>query len=234
MEDVRRALAGIGAGGTARAVPPPRAAARAPERPAVAARAATAPGAPVRHVGPPALAVARGSGPPAPPQVRSAAPVPAAAGAHSGPPPLTPSPARGSGAPGTAPHGGVLLRPARRGLGARRPAAGLAAALRTQRRERVAWTHLSRARLAAAWEAVQRAGGPGEADLRLVGVYGPLPVGALEAVALEPDGRIAVRLAATPRAGAPGDVALARAGDGRLVRCDLPYPDGGRGIRPTR
>ncbi len=98
----------------------------------------------------------------------------------------------------------------------------------------MAWTHLSRARLAAAWGAVQRAEGPGDEGLRLVGVFGPLPVGALEAVALEPDGRIAVRLAPGARPGGLGDVALARAGDGRLVRCDLPYPAEGRGIRRTR
>lgn len=107
----------------------------------------------------------------------------------------------------------------------RPPRGGLPGAARVLRRQRTPWPRLSRVRLAAAWAAVQRDhGGPG-ADLRLVGVYGPLPLAAVAAAALEPDGGL--RVAVGPRrAAAHGDIALARdAATGRLVRADAPYAD---------
>ncbi|WP_217921550.1 hypothetical protein [Miltoncostaea oceani] len=107
-------------------------------------------------------------------------------------------------------------------------------ALRTQRRARVPWTLLPRPRLAAAWSAVQDAN-PGAGDLRLVGVYGPLPLDAVEAAGLDGDGRLAVTLGRLRRPSVTGDIALARVGPGdRLVRCDLPYPAGGLTRRPSR
>ena len=79
---------------------------------------------------------------------------------------------------------------------------------------------------------MQRDHGGGLADLRLQGVYGPLPLGAVTAAAFEPDGRLRVELGGR-RPGRTGDVALARdAATGRLVRADVPYPDiGGVGRR---
>ncbi len=64
------------------------------------------------------------------------------------------------------------------------------------------------------------------------GVYGPLPLGAVTAASLEPDGRLRVVLGGR-RPGRTGDVALARdAATGRLVRADVPYPEtGGVGRR---
>lgn len=107
-------------------------------------------------------------------------------------------------------------------------------ALRTQRRARVPWALLPRPRLAAAWRAVQAAD-PGAGEPRLVGVYGPLPLDAVEAAGLDGDGRLAVTLARLRRPSATGDIALARVGrDDRLVRCDLPYPAEGRDRRPSR
>lgn len=98
---------------------------------------------------------------------------------------------------------------------------------RTIRRRRVAWSHLSRERLGAAWTRVQRDHGDG-GELRLLGVVGPVPLGAIESVVLEPDGRVALTLARRARPGRTGDVALARRlGTGRLVRCDIPYPASG-------
>lgn len=125
----------------------------------------------------------------------------------------------------SAPHAAALL--ARRP--ALRPSPRLARALRVQRRERVPWTMLSRERLTRAWERVQADHGAGAADLRLVGVYGPLAIGAAASVALETDGRLAVALAAPSRGSAVGDLALARLGPaGPLVRSDIPYPAPGR------
>jgi hypothetical protein len=101
------------------------------------------------------------------------------------------------------------------------------AAARRARRHRIPWHLLGRERLGAAWEAVQRDHGGALADLRLAGVYGPLPLGAVAAAALEADGRLGVVLAGR-RPGRTGDVALARdMATGRLVRADVPYPEPG-------
>jgi len=111
---------------------------------------------------------------------------------------------------------------------------GVPAAARLSRRERTPWHLLGRERLAAAWQAVQRDHGAGGADLRLAGVYGPLPLGAVSAAGLEPDGRLRVVLAGR-RPGPTGDLALARdEATGRLVRADAPYPDAGGARRRLR
>lgn len=94
---------------------------------------------------------------------------------------------------------------------------------------------LGRRRLGAAWEAVRAAAG-GEGQAGLVGVYGPVPLGAVESTALEPDGRLAVTLAPAPARREPiGDVVVGRVGaERRLVRSDLPYPAGVRVARRAR
>jgi hypothetical protein len=111
---------------------------------------------------------------------------------------------------------------------------GVPDAARRGRRDRTPWHLLGRERLARAWDAVQRDHGGGLADLRLQGVYGPLPLGAVSTAALEPDGRLCVVLGGR-RPGRTGDVALARdAATGHLVRADVPYPDIGGGGRRLR
>jgi hypothetical protein len=81
---------------------------------------------------------------------------------------------------------------------------------------------------------VQRDHGGGPAELRLLGVFGPLPLGAVTDAALEPDGRLRVALGGR-RPGRTGDVALARdLATGRLVRADAPYPGIGGGGRRLR
>jgi hypothetical protein len=117
----------------------------------------------------------------------------------------------------------------------RRAVGPLASALRTQRRERIPWRLLPRPRLAAAWSAVQRQHVGGAGELSLVGVYGPVPLGAVQGVALDRDDRLAVTLARQTRPVVPGDIAIARVEPGRrLVRCDLPYPAAGRSVHATR
>lgn len=101
---------------------------------------------------------------------------------------------------------------------------GEAYLLRTVRRVRVPWPELGRERLAAAWRRVQVEHGTA-GELALVGVFGPVPVEALESVALDPDGRLAMTFSRRGLLGRRGDVALARVvSTGRLVRCDIPHP----------
>ena len=101
---------------------------------------------------------------------------------------------------------------------------GGGARLRTVRRARVSWARLPRERLTAAWGRIQTEHGAG-GELLLVGVFGPVPIDAITAVALEPDGRLAMTFARRGVLGRMGDVALARhAASGRLVRCDIPHP----------
>jgi hypothetical protein len=106
----------------------------------------------------------------------------------------------------------------------------------TVRRRRADWASLDRHRLAVAWGRMLADHGlPGDL-LNLVGLYGPVPLGLLRGVALEPDGRVAMRLGRARSAGPPGDVVLARhTGDGRLLRVDVPRaaagPGGGRDRR---
>jgi hypothetical protein len=152
----------------------------------------------------------------------SPAPVPRAAASAV----AVPS-ARGAAAPAAT----ARRCPPVRGARARR---GIPPAARLARRERTPWHLLGRDRLAAAWEAVQRDHGDGIADLRLAGVYGPLPLGAVTVATLAPDGRLCVVLGGR-RPGPTGDVALARhAATGRLVRADAPYPVPGGARRRLR
>lgn len=199
--------------------------AREVARPAAAAHAADVPrprvGAPATHLAP---AVRRAAAP-----ATSAVAVP--------PPPLAPVPNAAAAAvapPAARGRAQAPVTAARRctSVGAVRAHRGVPAAARLARRGRTPWHLLGRDRLAAAWEAVQRDHGGGLADLRLAGVYGPLPLGAVTAASLEPDGRLRVVLGGR-RPGRTGDVALARdAATGRLVRADVPYPEtGGVGRR---
>lgn len=170
------------------------------------------------------------------PDARRAA-APATRAVAVAPPPLAPVPRAATvalGAPVARAGAAGVATAARRsalvaGAGARR---GVPDAARLGRRARTPWHLLGRERLSAAWEAVQRDHGGGLADLRLLGVFGPLPLGAVSAAALDPDGRLRVTLGGR-RPGRTGDVALARdAATGRLVRADVPYPGpGGVGRR---
>lgn len=120
---------------------------------------------------------------------------------------------------------GALGRPA-----ARRPRLAPGGRLHRQRRARVPWTLLPRERLLAAWTRLLREHGFRPDELRLLGVYGPLPLDAVEAVALRPDGRAELRMSRRRGPATPGDVALARhVATGRLVRSDVPHPANGRG-----
>jgi hypothetical protein len=210
-------VAGLGATSGARRVAPPAAAARAAGAPRADALApATAIAAPARRAAAPATSAMAVPPPALAPVPRAATAAVAAPAARGG------APAPGTAARRCAPVGGVR---ARRGIP---PAARLA------RRARTPWHLLGRERLAAAWEAVQRDHGGGLADLRLAGVYGPLPLGAVTAATLAPDGRLCVVLGGR-RPGPTGDVALARhAATGRLVRADAPYPEPAGGRRPLR
>jgi len=203
-------VARLGASSTAREVAPPAATVHAA-------------GAPRPGAGAPALAVV-------PSARRALAP---ATGVSAVPPPsLTPVPRAAAAAvapPAARGRARALATAARRcaPVGAVRAHRGVPAAARRALRTRTPWHLLGRDRLGAAWEAVQRDHGAGLADLRLAGVYGPLPLGAVTAAALEPDGRLRVVLGGR-RPGRTGDVALARdAATGRLVRADAPYPDPG-------
>jgi hypothetical protein len=65
----------------------------------------------------------------------------------------------------------------------------------------------------------------GSGELVLVGVFGPVPIEALESVALDADGRLAMTFSRRGLLGRRGDVALARVVEsGRLVRCDIAHP----------
>ena len=104
------------------------------------------------------------------------------------------------------------------------PGGGEALRLRTVRRARVPWQELGRERLATAWGRIQTEHGAA-GELALVGVFGPVPVEALESVALDADGRLAMTFSRRGLLGPRGDVALARVvATGRLVRCDIPHP----------
>jgi hypothetical protein len=219
---VRRLIARIGASSTARNAPAPVARVHATEPPRPAAAAVPPPGAeagPARAVGPPAarpeavaaLATAAVAG------AQRLAPV----AAHGVAAAIVAAPgavACGLGTPGRA--GGVVRRPA-----ARRGPLGAGSRLHRQLRARVPWNLLPRERLLAAWTRLLREHGVAPGELRLLGVYGPLPLGAVEGVVLRPDGRAEVRLARRRARGPTGDVALARhVPTGRLVRSDVPEP----------
>lgn len=83
--------------------------------------------------------------------------------------------------------------------------------LLAQRRRRIEWERVGRDRLLAAWKSVLREHGLPAGEVRLVGIFGPTPLGALESVALDPSGDAAiVTLRRTRVPGPTGHVALAR------------------------
>jgi hypothetical protein len=98
----------------------------------------------------------------------------------------------------------------------------------SQRRRRVPWELIRRERLLAAWARILREHGLEADDVRLVGVFGPLPLGALFGAALDPDGeRAVISLRRTRVPGPPGDLALARhVPSGRLVSAAIPRSEG--------
>jgi hypothetical protein len=96
--------------------------------------------------------------------------------------------------------------------------------VRTQRRSPVPWALLSRARLRAGWTTVAAEHAVPAASLRLVGVYGPLPLGAVAGVGLPPGSdRAEVVLRMTRVPGPSGDLVLARdVRTGALLRALVP------------
>ena len=229
---MRRLIARIGASATARRTPPLAVRVRAAEPPHPSAAAVPPPGAgagPPQAVGPPsarpasvaALATTAVAG----------AERLAAAAAHRVAPAIVAAPGAVPcrlGSSGRA--GGVVRRPA-----ARRGLLGAGSRLHLQRRARVPWNLLPRERLLAAWTRLLREHGAPPDELRLLGVYGPLPLGAVEGVVLRPDGRAELRLARRRARGPMGDVALARhVPTGHLVRSDVPEPGRSRAARSLR
>lgn len=84
-------------------------------------------------------------------------------------------------------------------------------ALYSQRRARIPWESMGRDRLLQAWKAVLRDHALPAEDVRLVGIFGPAPLGAVESVRLDHSGEVAiVALRPTRVPGPPGDVAFAR------------------------
>ncbi len=218
-------MARLGASSSAHTVPPIGTAAHAPEQPTPAVLAPSlAPGVDVRASPPPATG-ARRCGPEAlatTTRVADVAPPAPAAGRVAAA--LVVTPRAATPLPRLRGH-------RRRPLATPRAhavrSAGEGARLRTVRRPRVPWPELGRERLAAAWSRVQAEHGAA-GELLLVGVYGPVPLDAVTALALDADGRAAMTFARRAAAGRRGDVALARvASTGRLVRSDIPHPPGG-------
>lgn len=83
--------------------------------------------------------------------------------------------------------------------------------LLAQRRRRIDWELVGRERLLRAWKGVLREHGLPAGEVRLVGIFGPAPLGALESVALDASGHDAiVSLRRTRVPGPTGHVALAR------------------------
>lgn len=90
------------------------------------------------------------------------------------------------------------------------------------RRERVDWGLIGRERLARGWARVLRDHALPADDLRLIGVFGPLPLAAVAGVVLGADGRLGVRLVRPRLPGPAGDVVLARhEPSGTLLRSDV-------------
>lgn len=108
---------------------------------------------------------------------------------------------------GTAARSSAVLAP----RPARRPGPRTAAAVMTQRRTRLPWSQIPQERLLVAWTRVVREHALPADELRLIGVFGPAPLGAVDGVALDPDGeRALLSLHRTRVPGPTGDVALAR------------------------
>jgi len=100
------------------------------------------------------------------------------------------------------------------------------AALRVARRARVPWAGIAPERLGRGWRRVLREHAHPAGDMRLVGVWGPLPLARVAGAVLEADGRLAVTLVPGRPGGPRGDVLLARhVPTGRLLRSDVPRPE---------
>lgn len=83
--------------------------------------------------------------------------------------------------------------------------------LLAQRRRRVPWGELGRERILAAWSRLVREHVVPAEQLRLLGVFGPAPLGAVAAIAYDPDrDRALIALRRTRVPGPAGDLALAR------------------------
>jgi hypothetical protein len=96
--------------------------------------------------------------------------------------------------------------------------------LLAQRRRRIDWELVGRDRLLRAWKSVLREHGFPAGEVRLVGIFGPAPLGALEGVALDASGDAAIVALRRSRVPGPtGHVALARhVPSGRLLTVLLP------------
>jgi hypothetical protein len=129
-------------------------------------------------------------------------------------------PRPGPPAPGDRVRGGVVpALPPLVALGAAPRADG---PLYLLHRSRVDWGLIGRDRLARGWARMLADHARPPADLRLVGVFGPLPLAAVAAVSLAQDGRLAVRLRRPPVPGPAGDVVLAlHEPSGTLLRSDV-------------
>ncbi len=89
-------------------------------------------------------------------------------------------------------------------------------------RDRVDWGLIGRERLARGWARVLRDHAVPADDLRLLGVFGPLPLAAVAGVVLGADGRLGVRMVRPRLPGPAGDVVLARhEPSGTLLRTDV-------------
>jgi len=89
-------------------------------------------------------------------------------------------------------------------------------------RARVDWGLIGRERLARGWARMLGDHARPPEDLRLVGVFGPLPLAAVAAVSLAADGRLAIRLRRPQLPGRAGDVVLAlHEPSGTLLRSDV-------------
>lgn len=99
--------------------------------------------------------------------------------------------------------------------------------LLSQRRVRIPWEHVGRERLLRAWKGVLREHGLPAGEVRLVGIFGPTPLGAVDGVALDATGEAAVVAMRRTRVPGPiGHVALARhVPSGRLLTVLVPSED---------
>jgi len=93
------------------------------------------------------------------------------------------------------------------------------------RRARVPWTAIAPERLGRGWRRLLAEHPHPVDEMRLVGVWGPLPLARVARAVLGPDGRLSVVLVPGRTGGPRGDVLLARhLPTGRLLRTDDPWP----------
>lgn len=88
-------------------------------------------------------------------------------------------------------------------------------------RQRVPWDRLGTERLGASWNRVLADHGS-RGEMRLVGIYGPLPLGVVASVGVDEAGTASIQLAPRVMWGPVGDLAVARLeGSGRLVSSNV-------------